>query len=64
MGRAPRPAGGKHQVIVTYRYRVKNLSGLLNRQARAVSFVWNHCNEQQQRAVGWGRKWLRLRRHG
>ena len=51
-------------MIVTYRYRVKNLSGLLNRQARAVSFVWNHCNEQQQRAVGWGRKWLRLRRHG
>lgn len=43
---------------MTYRYRVKNLAGELNRQARAVNFVWNHCNEQQRRAVSWGRKWL------
>lgn len=43
---------------LTYRYRVKNKNGELNRQARAVNFVWNHCNEQQRRAASWGRRWL------
>ena len=43
---------------LTYRYRVKSLGGFLNGQARAVNFVWNHCNEQQKRAVAWGRRWL------
>ena len=28
-------------MILVYRYRVKSLNGLLNKQARAVSFVWN-----------------------
>ena len=27
-------------MILVYRYRVKSLNGLLNKQARAVSFVW------------------------
>lgn len=45
-------------MILTYRYRVKNLNGLLNRQARAVNFVWNFCNDRQQDAVKWSRKWL------
>jgi putative transposase len=45
-------------VILTYRYRVKSLSGLLNKQARAVNFVWNYCNDRQKDAIKWGRKWL------
>lgn len=45
-------------MILTYRYRVKNLHGLLNRQARAVNFVWNFCNDRQKDAVKWSRKWL------
>ncbi len=43
---------------LTYRYRVKNLNGLLNRQARAVNFVWNFANDRQRDAVKWGRRWL------
>lgn len=30
----------------------------LNRQARAVNFVWNYCNETQQKAVRARRQWL------
>ena len=45
-------------MIVVYRYRVKSLTGLLNKQAKAVSFVWNFCNDRQKDAVRWGRKWL------
>lgn len=40
-----------------YRYRVKSLSGLLNKQARAVNFVWNFCNDTQKHALKWGKKW-------
>jgi putative transposase len=29
----------------------------LNRQARAVNFVWNFCNETQRHAIKWGKKW-------
>lgn len=45
-------------MMLTYRYRVKSLQGELNRQARAVNFVWNYCNDAQRHAVKWGRKWL------
>ncbi|HMN78310.1 MAG TPA: transposase [Burkholderiaceae bacterium] len=45
-------------MILVYRYRVKSLSGLLNRHARAVSFVWNYCNDRQKDAVRFGRRWL------
>jgi putative transposase len=45
-------------VVLTYRYRVKSLTGLLNKQARAVNFVWNYCNDRQLDAVRWDRKWL------
>lgn len=37
-------------MILVYRYRVKSLSGLLNKQARAVNFVWNFSNDTQQSA--------------
>jgi len=45
-------------MIVVYRYRVKNLSGLLNWQARSVNYVWNYCNESQKSAIRLGQKWL------
>lgn len=45
-------------MLLTYRYRVKSLTCLLNRQARAVNFVWNYCNDRQKDAVKWGRRWL------
>ena len=41
-----------------YRYRVKSLNGLLNKQARAVNFVFNYCNDRQKDALRFGRKWL------
>jgi IS605 OrfB family transposase len=36
---------------------VKSLTGLLNRQSRAVNFVWNFCNDTQKHALKWSRKW-------
>jgi putative transposase len=44
-------------VISVYRYRVKSLNGLLNKQARAVNYVWWFCNETQKHALKWGKKW-------
>lgn len=45
-------------MILTYRYRVKSFTGLLNKQARAVSFCWNFCNDRQKDALRFGRSWL------
>lgn len=45
-------------MILVYRYRVKSLNGLLNRQAKACNFVWNYCNDRQKDALRFGRKWL------
>lgn len=45
-------------MILVYRYRVKSPNGLLNRQARACSFVWNYCNDRQKDALRFGRRWL------
>lgn len=45
------------RVILVYRYRVKSLNGLLNKQARAVNFVWNFFNDTQKHALKWGKKW-------
>lgn len=44
-------------MVLTYRYRVKSLNGLLRRQARAVNFVWNYCNDIQKTALARGYKW-------
>ena len=44
-------------MILVYRYRVKSLNGLLNRQSRAVNFVWNFCNDSQRHALRWNRRW-------
>jgi IS605 OrfB family transposase len=44
---------------LTYKFRLRDKHvAELNRQARAVSYVWNYCNETQQKAVRSGRKWL------
>ena len=45
-------------MILVYRYRVKSLNGLLNKQARAVSYVFNFCNDTQKHALKWGKRWL------
>lgn len=44
-------------MIVVYRYRVKSLNGLLNKQARAVNYVWNFCNDTQKHALKWRKHW-------
>lgn len=43
---------------LVYCYRVKSLTGLLNRQARTVNFVWNYCNDRQKDALRFSRPWL------
>lgn len=44
---------------LTYKFRLRDKHcAELNRQARAVNFVWNYCNETQQKAILSGRKWL------
>lgn len=43
--------------MVIYRYRVKSLAGLLNKQARAVNYVFNFCNETQRHALKWSKRW-------
>jgi len=45
-------------MLLVYRYRVKSLNGLLNKQARTVNFVFNYCNDRQKDALRFGRKWL------
>lgn len=44
-------------MILVYRYRVKSLSGLLNKQSRAVNYVWNFCNDTQKHALKWSKRW-------
>ena len=44
-------------MITVYRYRVKSLHGLLNRQARAVNYVLNFFNDSQKHAIKWGKVW-------
>src|ERR1700733_2560397 len=44
-------------MLLAYRYRIKSLTGLLNSQARACNFVWNFCNETQQYALKWNKRW-------
>ena len=44
---------------LTYKFRLRDTADSeLRRQSRAVSYVWNYCNETQQQAVKRGRKWL------
>lgn len=52
-------AASVERMIATYRFRLRDkYSADLNQQARTVNFVWNYCNETQQKAAKDGRKWL------
>lgn len=44
-------------MILVYRYSEKSLNGLLNKQSRAVNYVWNFSNDTQKHALKWARKW-------
>jgi putative transposase len=46
-------------MFITYRYRVKDstVRRELERQARAVNFVWNYCGEIQEAAWRQNKKW-------
>lgn len=44
---------------ITYKFRLRDKHAKeLNRQADAVNYVWNFCNEVQQRAAREGRKFF------
>ncbi len=45
------------RMLVVYRYRVKSKTGLLAKQARAVNYVFNFCNETQKHALKWRKRW-------
>jgi IS605 OrfB family transposase len=46
-------------MLLTYKFRIKDLSNTeLNRQSKAVNFVWNFCNDRQKDALRWNKKWL------
>ena len=58
MARSERSAAARRRshvrmcgMILVYRYRVKSLNGLLNKQSRAVNYVWNFCNDTQKHAL-------------
>jgi putative transposase len=43
---------------ITYRFRLRDKhDSELRRQARAVNFIWNFCNDTQKNALRWGKKW-------
>jgi putative transposase len=45
-------------MFLTYKFRIKDKHAVeLNRQARAVNYVWNFCEETQRHALKWGKKW-------
>lgn len=47
----------RQTLTIKLRLRDKHAAEL-NRQARAVNYVWNYCNETQQKAARSGRRWL------
>lgn len=52
-------AGDSPPTLTVMRFRLRDKHAReLSRQARAVNFVWNYCNETQQKAARAGRKWL------
>lgn len=51
--------GDSEPMLFTLKFRLRDKHAAeLNRQARAVSYVWNFCNQTQQKAARSGRKWL------
>ena len=55
-------AGDSEQTMkqmLTFKFRIRDKhADELNRQARAVNYVWNFCNETQKKAAQSGRTWL------
>lgn len=52
-------AGNVATVTLTFKFRLRDKHAAeLNRQSRAVNYVWNYVNETQQKAARSGRKWL------
>jgi hypothetical protein len=50
---------GDKRALRTYKLRLRDKhASELCRQARAVNFVWNYCNETQKKAALAGRRWL------
>ena len=54
---------GDQHVTLVLKHRLRDrCASSLNRQARAVNFVWNYCNEAQKHAFEkrwkWQDKWL------
>lgn len=45
-------------MLSVFRYRVKSLNGMLDKQSRACNFVWNYCNDRQRDALRFRRRWL------
>jgi putative transposase len=55
----PAVQGGDKRPLRVYKLRLRDKHATeLKRQSRAVNFVWNFCNETQQKAVRSSRKWL------
>ncbi len=57
----PDPAAEAHiqRQTLTFKFRLRDKHAAeLNRQARAVNFVWNYLNETQKKAAQSRRKWL------
>lgn len=49
----------KSTMVITIKLRLRDKhSASLTRQARAVNFVWNYCNETSRKAWDRDRKWL------
>jgi hypothetical protein len=44
-------------LMLVYHCRVRSLTGLLNRQSRALNFWWNDCNDRQKDALRFDRPW-------
>lgn len=43
---------------LTYKFRLKDTADSeLCRQAKAVNYVWNYCNDTQKHALKWGKQW-------
>lgn len=45
-------------MVLTYKFRVKNHEGTLNRMASAVNFVWNYCNETGYEYIKKHNRWI------
>jgi putative transposase len=51
--------GGNKRALRVYKLRLRDKHGTeLQRQARAVNYVWNYCNETQRKAAHAEKKWL------